>query len=792
MTSFVFFITYLATFVHIAPSRASNCDDEQKVTLPTVTDIAANPTTLLEVCQGDCESDADCNGDLRCFHNVQDSANTPPGCTGSATTNWDYCFDLPAVVDVEVDPTSPLGLCRGDCDTDEDCKGELRCFHNVDGAADLPPGCKGTATANWDYCFKTPELMSLFGNPPDGTVLNMCEGDCDSDEECQGDLMCFHNIDDHSDVPPGCTGTANLNWDYCFQYPELQNIEVNPTHELGHCEGDCDSDGDCAGDMTCFHNVNDAADVPPGCSGTASANWDYCYETPTLRVVGVNPANPLSICEGDCDSDAGCEGDLMCFHNADGSADVPPGCDGVAKANWDYCFQYPVLKNIDVNPTVLLEDCQGDCDSDSECSGDLKCFHNVDGATDVPPQCSGTASADWDYCYDTPSLRNVGGNPITPLFICEGDCDKDEDCNGDLMCFHNVDDATDVPEGCVGTASANWDYCFQYPTLKNVEVDPAFQLEHCQGDCDSDNDCLDDMTCFHNVGGTSNVPPGCHGTASVDWDYCYRTPVLRDVGGNPANPLSICEGDCDSDAGCKDGLMCFHNINDAANVPPGCDGTARMNWDYCFQYPALSKIDVNPTELLGQCEGDCDSNDECVGDLTCFHNINGDANVPPGCSGTATSNWDYCYETPTLHDVAGNPIDPLNECQGDCDNDDDCAGELKCFHNTGGASDVPPGCQGNAQANWDYCYQGDGTTNANVGPFAMDQVSHDTGSAVFEIPVYSVGRFVMSLVALTLLSLLTIYTVFRVTSEWVSNCRRTRKTYSKVLVGMTTDDDTQL
>merc|ERR1712083_474996 len=56
-------------------------------------DVGANPDSPLEVCQGDCDSDDDCKGDLECFHKVQELGN-PPGCMGMSRNEfWDYCYD---------------------------------------------------------------------------------------------------------------------------------------------------------------------------------------------------------------------------------------------------------------------------------------------------------------------------------------------------------------------------------------------------------------------------------------------------------------------------------------------------------------------------------------------------------------------------------------------------------------------------------------------------------------------------------------------------------------------------
>ena len=71
-------------------------------------------------------------------------------------------------------------------------------------------------------------------------------------------------------------------------------------------------------------------------------------------------------------------------------------------------------------------------------------------------------------------------------------------------------------------------------------------------------------------------------------------------------PLQKCQGDCDSDSDCADGLFCF--ARDVDNVP-GCHGFAYYESDYCVERPAnylwWTWDDYNATlDLLGKCEGD--------------------------------------------------------------------------------------------------------------------------------------------------------------------------------------------
>lgn len=63
-------------------------------------------------------------------------------------------------------------------------------------------------------------------------------------------------------------------------------------------------------------------------------------------------------------------------------------------------------------------------------------------------------------------------------------------------------------------------------------------------------------------------------------------------------------------------------------------------------------------------------------------------------------------ELPPLREVVGTfgaPFAPLQKCDGDCDFDFECAGNLKCFHRVG--FEAVPGCNGvGATTGMDFCY----------------------------------------------------------------------------------------
>jgi hypothetical protein len=64
---------------------------------------------------------------------------------------------------------------------------------------------------------------------------------------------------------------------------------------------------------------------------------DVDFGNQHLDLVGNNRAAfPLGLCEGDCDSDADCEGHLVCFQRGGNMAPVP-GCLGTGVRSKDYC-----------------------------------------------------------------------------------------------------------------------------------------------------------------------------------------------------------------------------------------------------------------------------------------------------------------------------------------------------------------------------------------------------------------------------------------------------------------------
>lgn len=148
----------------------------------------------------------------------------------------------------------------------------------------------------------------------------------------------------------------------------------------------------------------------------------------------------------------------------------------------------------------------------------------------------------------------------------------------------------------------------------------------------------------------------------------------------------MCQGDCDNDSHCAEGLYCFQRDSNE-RVPRPCEGGEADNsrTDYCVPdffpdspafaptnqvpvpigrtptyvapvafafkpvqlpaFPALENFGSSPPASrlpLGRCQGDCDNDMECGPGLFCFQR---DSNSPvPGCAGGSSDNsrTDYC------------------------------------------------------------------------------------------------------------------------------------------------------
>jgi hypothetical protein len=186
------------------------------------------------------------------------------------------------------------------------------------------------ATPNASFC-KASTGFSLRNG------CDVGEGDCDSEgtpAECKGTLECGRNRGPSWELPSDydvCEKPAS-----CAPY---DGDDVNYCNDIacpcGPLEGDCDLDSHCGGRLICGHDR--------GLAAGKSATWDLCILPPVPGCPTFNGTNiasyaefcsvdcPCNLGEGDCDSDAECRGDLRCA-----TAGVALGYGDDYRA-WDFC-----------------------------------------------------------------------------------------------------------------------------------------------------------------------------------------------------------------------------------------------------------------------------------------------------------------------------------------------------------------------------------------------------------------------------------------------------------------------
>jgi hypothetical protein len=159
---------------------------------------------------------------------------------------------------------------------------------------------------------------------------------------------------------------------------------------------------------------------------------------------------------------------------------------------------------------------EGDCDSNAKCQPGLYC-RLADAGNGLPanysvcdrvplpaPFCEGT----FDRSEPSESFCRWSDLANCSCAHGEGDCEDDHDCGGSLECQDNSGFAVGLP--------SNYDICV-YPVAPGCEPyrpevdDPAFCTTTCpcdlgQGDCDTDAECRAGLVCDLNSGAEFGKP----------------------------------------------------------------------------------------------------------------------------------------------------------------------------------------------------------------------------------------------------------------------------------------------
>jgi hypothetical protein len=264
--------TFLLVLLTLYKQRATSQEfDGRELTNVQVVNHSNNPEVPLGLCEGDCDIDEHCQEGLYCFQ--RSHYEVVPGCARGEfdESRTDYCAPKTIVADPALDPSanlisSPMQPTNSPVQpvTASPIQPEPSGTPSVipsttpsdtpsatpsvapsatpsttpsntpsatPSASPVPPNLSATPTEGpvtipTLYPNNPQPLVSYHGNPPaDKLPLGLCEGDCDSDAQCQSGLVCLQR--GPYDPIPGCTGVDASKTDYCILPQPIGEEESN-------------------------------------------------------------------------------------------------------------------------------------------------------------------------------------------------------------------------------------------------------------------------------------------------------------------------------------------------------------------------------------------------------------------------------------------------------------------------------------------------------------------------------------------------------------------------------------
>ena len=156
----------------------------------------------------------------------------------------------------------------------------------------------------------------------------------------------------------------------------------------------------------------------------------------------------------------------------------------------------------------------------------------------------------------------------------------------------------------------------------------------CQGNCDSDDECGEGLVCYQRKGNDQKIPGCSRGSPISNVDYCIRKRDMDETP-KPTNKPSIF-------------------MADEPTPHPTAHHVAQPSseiGDHSNVLREVAKPGNDDDDKLGRCQGDCSSNDDCIGDLKCYKRKDfapggndGRLESVPGCIGHGEWKYDYCYD----------------------------------------------------------------------------------------------------------------------------------------------------
>lgn len=203
-------------------------------------------------CKGDCDADYQCATGLKCFH--RSSPGTVTGCKGRSVSVYDYCYKPTTRAPTRKPTRMPTRK-----PTQKPTVAANTYATPYGSCTDIGPA----ATApkfRFMYSCMTMKTSKCSAYDKNGAVAKRDCCKCGGGEKNKA----------HKDTKTLTTHGYSAH-----------NLAGVKKHGFGMCQGDCDSDAQCRGSMVCFHS-HKAGNTVTGCEGKTLDIHDYCYEPNTL------------------------------------------------------------------------------------------------------------------------------------------------------------------------------------------------------------------------------------------------------------------------------------------------------------------------------------------------------------------------------------------------------------------------------------------------------------------------------------------------------------------------------
>lgn len=267
-------------------------------------------------------------------------------------------------------------------------------------------------------------LLDVVGNNGDfpNGPLGLCQGECDTDDECAEGLVCFQR--EANQPIPGCPDFGpgfDSKGDFCVKSPEEMPEEPEEEDE----------------------EPEEPEEEPEGSSDQVPEEVPADTPVPTEESVAPEETPAPTEVETSVPTEMETVAETMVESMEDTSGEIraPPPPIMASEAPTDTETPAPTeLVSVADTMTETMVDTMGDSMADSTGTG--------------APIMAAEKPGDEPGILELAGQDGVGA---FPLGMCKGDCDNDRECGEGLICWQR--DMNDPVPGCIGSLEATTDFC---------------------------------------------------------------------------------------------------------------------------------------------------------------------------------------------------------------------------------------------------------------------------------------------------------------------------------------------